>query len=126
MWFSIDMEWLFLCEYDSFLTCHFAICVNESFATFRYRKFNLHRNEALNSTLVPDVSTFLTDFNVTFGHLSGLDILFESPAAELIRLNVSNFVYTVRMRSEIPFITGECFYIQQSIAAEICSISRYF
>lgn len=71
-----------------------------------YRKFNLHRNEALNSTLVPDVSTFLTDFDVTFGHLSGLDILFESPAAELIALNVSNFVYTVRMRSEIPFITA--------------------
>lgn len=73
----------------------------------RYRKFNLNSNEAFNTTLVPDVITFVTDFDVIFGHLTGIDILFESPAVDLLKLEVQNFVYPVRLRSEIPFLTGE-------------------
>lgn len=55
---------------------------------------------------MPDVSTFLTDFNVVFGHFIGFDILFESPAVDLVKLDVKNFVFPVRMQSEIPFLTG--------------------
>lgn len=64
-------------------------------------------NEGFNKTLVPDVSTFFTDFNVTFGLFSGFDIFFESPIIDLLKLDVRDFIYPVRMQSEIPFLTGE-------------------
>lgn len=103
---SIVMVWSFRCEYMTNVR-HYHVTFGDEMFSIRYRKFNLNRDETLNRTLIPDVSTFTTDFEVTFGHFTGIDSLFESPVTELLKLEVRNFIYPVRLRSEMPFLTGE-------------------
>uniref|UniRef100_A0A1B0DIU5 Uncharacterized protein n=1 Tax=Phlebotomus papatasi TaxID=29031 RepID=A0A1B0DIU5_PHLPP len=72
----------------------------------RYRKFHLFGEAGKNTTLLPDISTFTTDFNVTFGHFICFDVLFEEPAMELIRAGVKDYVYPTMWFSELPFLTA--------------------
>lgn len=51
----------------------------------RYRKYNLFGEPGFNVTSEPELSTFRTDFDVTFGQFICFDILFEKPALQLIR-----------------------------------------
>lgn len=59
-------------------------------------------------------ATFETDFGVTFGHFVCFDILFKSPAMDLINMNVSHILYPSMWFSEVPFLTSV--QIQQSFA----------
>jgi pantetheine hydrolase len=69
----------------------------------------------MNVTQKPEISTFETDFGVTFGHFICFDILFKSPALDLINnLNVTHILYPTMWYSEIPFLTSV--QIQQSFA----------
>ncbi|XP_017055120.1 vanin-like protein 1 [Drosophila ficusphila] len=72
----------------------------------RYRKVHLY-GEAKNSTFVPELSTFETDFGVTFGHFICFDILFYTPAHQLIvEQGVTDFVYPAMWFSQLPFLTA--------------------
>ncbi|XP_023175400.2 vanin-like protein 1 [Drosophila hydei] len=73
----------------------------------RYRKVHLYLNEPRNTTVVPEVETFETDFNVTFGHFICFDIAFYVPTLELVEKHgIRDFVYTIKWHSQLPFFTA--------------------
>lgn len=80
----------------------------------RYRKFNLFLEPNMDVTKEPEIATFETDFGVTFGHFVCFDILFKSPAIDIINNNVSHILYPTMWFSEVPFLTS--IQIQQSFA----------
>lgn len=72
-----------------------------------YRKYNLFMEDHLvRRTLKPDIAWFDTDFGVRFGLLICFDLLFQSPAQQLLDFGVRNFVYPTMWYSELPFMTG--------------------
>ncbi|XP_055913402.1 vanin-like protein 2 isoform X2 [Eupeodes corollae] len=71
----------------------------------RYRKFNLYY-EPWNVTLRPEYGQFTTDFGVKFGHFVCFDILFYTPTTELIKSNITDFIFTTKWFSELPFLTA--------------------
>lgn len=74
----------------------------------RYRKWNLYLEAQLNRTAEPEYAIFETDFNVTFGHFVCFDLLFYTPAQELVdRYQLKNIIVTKMFNSELPFLTGE-------------------
>lgn len=73
----------------------------------KYRKFHLFGEAGKNITYTPDHSSFTTDFNVTFGHFVCFDILFQSPAQDLVESGITDFIYPTMWFSELPFLTGE-------------------
>ncbi|XP_058459439.1 vanin-like protein 2 [Malaya genurostris] len=76
----------------------------------RYRKFNLFREPGTNTTHIPEVVTFETDFGVTFGVFTCFDLLFAQPALELIKRDVKNFIFPAMWTSEPPFLTATQIY----------------
>ncbi|XP_048505970.1 vanin-like protein 1 isoform X2 [Athalia rosae] len=73
----------------------------------RYRKFNLFGEAGLNVTSTPDISTFTTDFGVTFGHFICFDILFKTPTLSLINhYNITDILYPTHWFSELPYLTA--------------------
>ncbi|XP_015435413.1 PREDICTED: vanin-like protein 2 [Dufourea novaeangliae] len=73
----------------------------------RYRKVNLYMEKQFDTVEPPEVVTFNTDFNVTFGTFTCFDILFYVPALNLTRTNgITNIVYTTAWFSEAPFLTA--------------------
>lgn len=74
----------------------------------RYRKFNLFREAGVNTTLNAELSTFETDFGVTFGNIVCFDILFYEPAMKLVQMGIKNFIFPAMWTSELPFLTCEC------------------
>ena len=80
----------------------------------RYRKFNLFVEHFMNVTSTPDIAAFDTDFGVTFGHFICFDILFKSPALDLINMGISHILYPSMWFSETPFLSSVQF--QQSFA----------
>jgi pantetheine hydrolase len=73
----------------------------------RYRKFNLFREGGVNTTLTAELSTFETDFGVTFGNIICFDVLFFEPAMQLVKMRVKNFIFPAMWTSELPFLTCE-------------------
>lgn len=53
-----------------------------------------------------EISTFLTDFNVTFGHITSSEIFFESPASTLLLQKVNNIIFPTKWISELPFLSA--------------------
>lgn len=72
-----------------------------------YRKFNLFREGGVNTTLFAELSTFETDFGVTFGNIVCFDVLFFEPAMQLVQMGVKNFIFPSMWTSEFPFLTCE-------------------
>ncbi|XP_046739491.1 vanin-like protein 1 [Diprion similis] len=73
----------------------------------RYRKFNLFGEWGFNITSTPDIATFTTDFNVTFGQIICFDILFKTPTLTLINdYNVTDIIFSVHWFSEMPYLTS--------------------
>lgn len=73
----------------------------------RYRKYHLYLGEP-NTTEQPEFGIFKTDFGVTFGHFICYDILFYTPAQELVdRHRITDIIFTNKFVSEMPFLTGE-------------------
>lgn len=74
----------------------------------RYRKWNLYLEPSTNRTEVPHLATFSTDFGVTFGHFVCFDMLFYTPARELVeQLGIRHVIVTKMFNSELPFLSGE-------------------
>lgn len=83
----------------------------------RYRKTHLFDEPGFDTTVTPEIVTFVTDFGVRFGTFICFDILFSVPPLSLTRaLGVSNIVYNTAWFSEVPFLTGTSTY----------TISKYF
>lgn len=72
----------------------------------RYRKFNLF-GEEVDKPFKPSLITFDTDFGVKFGHFICFDLMFRSPALELVRTqNVTDIIFPTMWFSELPFLTA--------------------
>ncbi|XP_020805595.1 vanin-like protein 1 [Drosophila serrata] len=72
----------------------------------RYRKVHLYA-ESKNLTYLPELVTFETDFGVTFGQFICFDILFYTPAHQLIvEQGITDFVYPTMWFSQLPFLTA--------------------
>uniref|UniRef100_T1GW72 CN hydrolase domain-containing protein n=1 Tax=Megaselia scalaris TaxID=36166 RepID=T1GW72_MEGSC len=56
--------------------------------------------------MCPELSTFTTDFGVTFAHFIGFDINFYSPAHEHILNGITDFVYPTNWYQELPFLSA--------------------
>ncbi|CAH2259698.1 jg24303 [Pararge aegeria aegeria] len=81
----------------------------------RYRKINLFGELTRTPALSPELGIFETDFGVTFGHLTSLDLLFQVPAIQMVQKhNITNIIFPVRWASEMPFLTAVS--IQQAYA----------
>lgn len=76
-----------------------------------YRKVNLFGENGKNITNLPEYSTFTTDFNVTFGHFICFDILFQTPAKDLVEQGITDFIFPTMWFSELPFLTGKNYEI---------------
>lgn len=73
----------------------------------RYRKVHVYV-ENKNTTLEPEFAIFDTDFGVRFGHFICFDMLFYTPAQELVdRFGLTDLIFTSLFYSELPFLTGE-------------------
>lgn len=77
----------------------------------RYRKFNLVGPEphesGLSTTSSPELSTFSTDFGVTFGMFTCFDMYNKSPALDLVKQkNVTDIIYPVNWVTELPFMSS--------------------
>ncbi|KAL0266526.1 UNVERIFIED_CONTAM: hypothetical protein PYX00_009038 [Menopon gallinae] len=71
----------------------------------RYRKFNVYDEKQ--DKPERDLSTFTTDFGVTFGTFICFDVLFKTPAIELVReKGVKHFLFSSFWYSEVPFLTA--------------------
>lgn len=75
----------------------------------RYRKFNLFREGGVNTTFTAELSTFQTDFGVTFANIICFDVLFFEPAMQLVQMGIKNFLFPSMWSSELPFLTCELF-----------------
>ncbi|XP_025191100.1 vanin-like protein 1 isoform X3 [Melanaphis sacchari] len=74
----------------------------------RYRKFNLFGELGFNHTPLSELCTFDTDFGVKFGMFICFDILFENPAARLVReTGVKDIIFSTAWFSEIPLLTAD-------------------
>jgi pantetheine hydrolase len=103
------------CSYDGFNLYNTNLVFDRNGCIIsKYRKFNLFNEPLINVTSQPDISTFSTDFGVTFGQFNGFDILFKSPAWDLVNANISHFLYPSMKNSFYPFLTN--LQVQQGFA----------
>ncbi|KAK0164546.1 hypothetical protein PV328_003162 [Microctonus aethiopoides] len=73
----------------------------------RYRKWNLYGEPKLNRTQKPELSYFHSDFNVTFGQFIGFDILFKTPAINLVKdNNITDILFSHQWFNELPYLTS--------------------
>ena len=71
----------------------------------KYRKHHLFREGGVNASSVAELSTFDTDFGVTFGQFICFDLLFQKPAMQLVKKGVKNFIFPAFWTSELPFLS---------------------
>lgn len=95
------------CSKDNYLFYNTNVVFNRTGVIIsKYRKYNLFSEPGINVTSVAENATFITDFNVKFGHIICFDIYFKTPALNLIRnYNVTDFIHPSRWFSEIPYLT---------------------
>ncbi|XP_036336929.1 vanin-like protein 3 [Rhagoletis pomonella] len=80
----------------------------------RYRKVNIYV-EQKNTTYQPEYAIFDTDFGVRFAQFICFDLLFYTPAEELVvKYGIKNVIFTASFISETPFLTAV--QLQQSWA----------
>lgn len=71
----------------------------------RYRKVHPFR-EHINTTKVPEFGEFDTDFGVRFGQFICFDIIFYTPAQEMVtKHHIKDFVFPSMWFSQLPFLT---------------------
>uniref|UniRef100_A0A1A9WT10 CN hydrolase domain-containing protein n=1 Tax=Glossina brevipalpis TaxID=37001 RepID=A0A1A9WT10_9MUSC len=72
----------------------------------RYRKTHVYVKNR-NTTYEQEYGVFETDFGVRFGHFICFDILFYTPAEELVeRFGITDIIFTSKFYSELPFLTA--------------------
>lgn len=73
----------------------------------KHRKSHLHWKDVyVKDASSLDTRTFTTDFGVTFGHFIGFDLLFYSPAQELVASGITDFIHPTYWLQEFPFLTS--------------------
>ena len=73
----------------------------------RYRKYNLFIEPLLNITSEPEFSIFETDFGVKFGQFICFDILFDTPALQLLeKFEITDIVFPHHWYAELPFLSA--------------------
>ncbi|KAL5279087.1 BTD.2 family protein [Megaselia abdita] len=73
----------------------------------RYRKTHYFFSEYEKGVLPkPEISTFTTDFGVTFGHLICYDLLFYSPGQALVDQGITDIIYPNYWFQEFPFLSS--------------------
>lgn len=80
----------------------------------RYRKFNLFREKSMTTPEHARMEIFTTDFGVTFGHFICFDILFKSPAYDMVLSNITHIIFPSMWYSQFPFLTS--LQLQQNFA----------
>lgn len=85
----------------------------------RYRKFNLFREVGTNTTYLPEIVTFETDFGVTFGLFTCFDLLFARPPLELVKRGITDFLVPAMWTSEPPFLTAAQIYESWAYANDV-------
>jgi len=60
-----------------------------------YAKTHVWYILTFNAPKVPDIVTYNASFGVQFGIFTCFDIMFESPAVELVKMGVKHFIYSV-------------------------------
>jgi len=63
----------------------------------KYRKSHPWFKHIFNTPSQPNLVTFTTSFNVTFGIFTCYDIMFKSPAVDLVKAGIKNFLFSVQM-----------------------------
>lgn len=53
-----------------------------------------------------DMSTFITDFGVTFGHFICFDLMFKEPALNLVAQGIKDIIFPTMWFSELPFLSA--------------------
>jgi len=71
-----------------------------------YRKYNLFGEPGITQPSSADISKFDTDFGVTFGHFICFDLMFQSPALQLVAEGVRDIIFPTMWFSESPFLTA--------------------
>nr|CAI5821017.1 unnamed protein product [Callosobruchus analis] len=73
----------------------------------RYRKWNLFGESSKSITRIPEVVTFKTKTNDTFGIFTCFDIMFDVPTLNLTRnMKVKNVIFPNHWFSELPYLTA--------------------
>lgn len=73
----------------------------------RYRKFNLFVEPDMDVEDQASLATFQSDFGVKFGHFVCFDIIFKTPALDLLKQEgVAHILYPSMWFSQIPFLTS--------------------
>lgn len=73
----------------------------------KYRKFNLFGENGVKKPLNAVTTTFDTDFGVRFGHFICFDLMFQTPAIDLVQQeNVRDIIFTANWFSELPFLNA--------------------
>lgn len=89
---------------------YFTFVLSFSFDTFKcdfsYRKYN-PIGEKVQKTAKPEMATFQTDFNVTFGLGICFDVLNADPLIPLVDRGVRNFAFPTQWNAELPFTAGK-------------------
>lgn len=80
----------------------------------KYRKHHLFREGGVNASTEADLSTFDTDFGVTFGQFICFDLLFQKPAMQLVKNGIKNFIFPAFWTSELPFLSCELNYVYKN------------
>lgn len=71
-----------------------------------YRKYNLF-GESVDKPFKPAAVWFDTDFGVRFGHFICFDLMFRSPALDLVRYEgITDIIFPTMWFSELPFLTA--------------------
>ncbi len=73
---------------------------------FSYRKFNLFGESGITEPDTVDMSTFTTDFGVTFGHFICFDLMFHEPALNLVAQGIKDIIFPTMWFSELPFLSA--------------------
>ncbi|XP_059472931.1 biotinidase-like [Neocloeon triangulifer] len=69
----------------------------------KYRRFNLIHETALDAAPSFEPITFTTESNVTFGLLTGYDLLFLEPFKSLLNKSVHHFIFNGAWQNKMPF-----------------------
>lgn len=64
-------------------------------------------DEKAQRTVKPELVTFRTDFNVTFGLSVCFDLYFDSPSVALVKRGIRNFAFSTMWYSGLPYGVGE-------------------
>ncbi|XP_044264513.1 vanin-like protein 1 [Tribolium madens] len=72
----------------------------------RYHKYNLFGERTMDKPETPEEIVFETDFGIKFGIFTCFDILFKTPAQELLKRGVDAVIYPSMWYSELPFLAA--------------------